>query len=113
MSIIRKYVTKTGEERVKVYDSIGGVPVNEYRRKRDKAFRDRRRATAQTARVSEPNPEPQVLPKVPSKVTKAEAIPIKDVRKMQEYAKVGLSFTKIGALFGLSRYVVHQAVVLR
>ncbi len=109
MSIIRKYVTKTGEERIKVYDSIGGVPVTEYRRKNGKTVRDKRRVTAQTARVSEPNPEPHVL----ARTTKAEAIPIKDVRQMQEYAKVGLSFTKIGALYGLSRYVVHQAVALR
>ncbi len=112
MSITRKYVTKTGEERIKVYDSIGGVPVTEYRRKNGKTFRDKQRRNSK-AHATEANPEPQPLPKAPPKVTKAEAIPIKDVRKMQEYAKVGLSFTKIGALYGLSRYVVHQAVVLR
>ncbi len=111
MSITRTYVTKTGEERIKVYDSIGGVPVTEYRRKNGKTFRDKRRNSE--ARATEATAVAQVLPRAPQKPTKAEAIPIKDVRKMQEYAKVGLSFTKIGALFGLSRYVVHQAVVLR
>ncbi len=112
MSITRKYVTKAGEERVKVYESIGGVPVSEYRRKNGKTFRDKQRRNGE-ARATEATAVAQTLPRAPQKPTKAEAIPIKDVRKMQEYAKVGLSFTKIGALFGLSRYVVHQAVVLR
>lgn len=111
MSITRKYATKKGEERVKVYDSIGGVSVKEYRRSKSKAFRDRNNANKTLAPQADTEPQPQP-PKAP-RLTKAEAIPINDVRQMQEYARVGLSYAKIGALFGVSRYVVQQAVLLR
>jgi hypothetical protein len=86
---------------VKVYRSIRGIDINEYRRIKNKEYRQRGNKTPGT-------------PTTPiTRSTKADVVSEVDAAKMKELHNYGLALTKIAKAFGVTRYVAQQVVFLR
>ena len=89
----RTWITKDGTVRTKTYKTINGIDAKMYKKHRDKEYYEKHRSFER------------------ERQGKIDRLTSEDVDRMKELRSLGLSITKIGRLYNLSRYLAQMAII--